>query len=267
MICTIEISAYHQLATFGSSSNKSLNTTSCVRDSPVNPSRKRVTKGGFDCAQWGDLFDYVVKSFAAPRKPRFLLIENVPNLMRHAEGETWRRMGRRLEDCGYAIDVEIFSPHHVGVPQIRERAIIVGDRCGLTGFQWPEKRPSEDDLDIRKVLDIQPAEARVLNDRFLQYLSTWQELIEALPKDEQLPSFPIWAMEFGATYPFQDKSPWVIGYKNIRSFRGAFGRPLTNSSSQAVRAAPPSVRPGQVQSVPRMEEEFHTTEPRVLSPP
>ena len=78
-------------------------------------------------------------------------MENVPNLMRHRGGETWRRIRSQLEDAGYAVSEEKLSPHAFGVPQVRERAFIVGRRAGLRGFQWPGGKPSED-LSVKAVL-------------------------------------------------------------------------------------------------------------------
>ena len=43
---------------------------------------------GFDCPQWGDLFDYVIL-ILTQHKPNFLLIQNVPNMMHHKSGRTW----------------------------------------------------------------------------------------------------------------------------------------------------------------------------------
>lgn len=38
----------------------------------------------------------------------------------------------------------------------------------------------------------------------MKCLKVWQQFIKRFPKTEELPSFPIWSMEFGATYPFDE---------------------------------------------------------------
>jgi DNA (cytosine-5)-methyltransferase 1 len=46
---------------------------------PCQPFSKAGDQKGFDCPQWGDLFDYVVKILDQHR-PRYLMIENCRNL-------------------------------------------------------------------------------------------------------------------------------------------------------------------------------------------
>lgn len=76
---------------------------------PCQPFSKAGDQKGFDCPQWGDLFDYVIKILDRCA-PKYILIENVPNLMRHADGETWKKICRRLRKHGYAIDSARLSP-------------------------------------------------------------------------------------------------------------------------------------------------------------
>lgn len=209
---------------------------------PCQPFSKAGDQKGFECLQWGDLFDYVIK-ILKKHKPRFLIIENVPNLMRHADGKTWRRVDTRLRRTGYDISSNRLSPHMFGVPQIRERAIIVGARDSLDGFEWPQPTHKANDLSIRTVLDINPAGAKLLPPHFICYLEAWQNLLNKLPTDEDLPSFPIWAMEFGATYPVATATPIHQGLLKIRSFKGAFGAKLTGlSAAQVLAALPPYAR-------------------------
>ena len=197
---------------------------------PCQPFSKAGDQKGFDCPQWGDLFDYVIKILDR-HEPRFLMIENVPNLMRHDSGETWRKIEERLRQTGYAIDSSRLSPHLFGVPQVRDRAIIVGARDGLESFEWPRPTHAAEQLSISNVLDKNPAGARRLTDNFISYLTAWQALLDAIPAQVDLPSFPIWAMEFGATYPFKAGTPTKLGLTNIGSFKGALGTPLRGLSA------------------------------------
>ena len=206
---------------------------------PCQPFSKAGDQLGFDCPQWGDLFDYVIKLLDR-HKPSYLIIENVPNLMRHNRGETWGRIEDRLRSVGYSISSSKLSPHMFGVPQVRDRAIIVGARGGLEHFAWPEATHMQDELDIRSVLDERPREARSLPSAFIRYLEAWQALLDALPVDADLPSFPIWAMEFGADYPIFMSTPVHRGLSSIRRFRGAFGEPMNGLSDSEVLARLPS---------------------------
>ncbi|MEQ9568191.1 MAG: DNA (cytosine-5-)-methyltransferase, partial [Pseudomonadales bacterium] len=154
---------------------------------PCQPFSKAGDQLGFDCPQWGDLFEYVLRILDT-HKPAYLLIENVPNLLRHNGGKTWEKIKERLEELGYEVDKHKLSPYMFGVPQVRERAIIVGAKAGLQYFSWPEPTHKLDQVTIRNVLDKEPVDARPLGPRFIEYLETWQVLIDALPKEEQLPS-------------------------------------------------------------------------------
>jgi len=206
---------------------------------PCQPFSKAGDQLGFDCPQWGDLFEYVIR-ILEQHQPRFLLIENVPNLLRHDAGRTFERVGVRLRDAGYSISHKLLSPHSFGVPQIRGRALIVGDREGLSDFAWPESTHSADDISINSILDQQPQDSRPLSDAAIKYISAWQTLLEKLPRNEQLPSFPIWAMEFGATYPYRVVSPSVLSAAELGRFKGAFGTPLRGLSKREVMATLPS---------------------------
>lgn len=203
---------------------------------PCQPFSKAGDQKGLECPQWGNLFDYVV-AILKIKKPRYFIIENVPNLVHHNGGETWKTICRQLAD-DYAISDQKLSPHMFGIPQKRERAFIVGDRLGLNGFEWPIPAATPKTT-IRSVLDRNPADAHGLNENHVRYLEAWQSFVEQFPRDIDLPSFPIWAMEFGATYPLNGPTPYARGYKGLGKFKGAFGRPLKRLRADAVRDALP----------------------------
>jgi len=239
---------------------------------PCQPFSKAGDQLGFDCPQWGDLFDYVLKILHT-HQPAYILIENVPNLIRHDGGKTWEKIKERLESLGYEVDLGKLSPHMFGVPQVRERAIIVGAREGLAAFRWPTATHKPESISIHSVLDKKPLDARPLGPKFVEYLETWQALIDALPEEEGLPSFPLWAMEFGATYPFRDQSPYAIGFDNIGSFKGALGRPLKDLTAEQAKAALPAYARDEIEAFPewkqhfiRQNREFYSRHKAVIAP-
>lgn len=91
---------------------------------PCQPFSKAGGQEGFRCPQWGDLIDYVIKILRM-YKPQYFIIENVPNLVRHGQGKTWRTIEHRLRLAGYSVSDALLSPHQFGVPQIRDRAFIL----------------------------------------------------------------------------------------------------------------------------------------------
>ena len=208
-----------------------------------------------NATQWGDLFDYVVATLRR-HKPQFLMIENVPNLLWHDDGTTWTKITTRLRREGYAVDCARLSPHMFGVPQVRERAFILGSRTGLESFSWPKPTHELGNLSIHPVLDHHPAAAKLLPVSFICYLEAWQNLISRLPADEALPTFPIWAMEFGATYPFRAVTPAHIGLDGIRSFKGAMGAPLRNLPDDELMAALPPYARDKAKAFPDWKIQF-----------
>ena len=225
---------------------------------PCQPFSKAGSQQGLECPQWGDLIDYVIRILRT-HKPRYFIIENVPNLVRHGQGKTWRTIRHRLRCAGYSVRDKLLSPHNFGVPQIRERAFIVGRRGGLNEFSWPALSPKPGHsihLSKCSVLDKCPDDARPLSARSIQYLEAWQQFLDRFPKNEELPSFPIWAMEFGATYPYEDKTPTGMGLSKMESFKGSFGRPLRDLSEQDILAQLPAYARDPAQSFPKWKIDF-----------
>ena len=221
---------------------------------PCQPFSKAGNQRGLQCPQWGDLIEFIFRILDV-RKPRYFIIENVPNLMCHSNGATWELICDRLRILGYDISFEKLSPHIFGVPQKRERAFIVGDREGLKGFAWP--RPATlPELSISSILDDNPPDALRLNENHERYLTVWQEFIQAFPKDIDLPSFPVWAMEFGANYPLKGPSPYKQRYKGLGSYRGAFGVALNGMSSSQVEASLPNYARTKLDEFPAWKVNF-----------
>ena len=221
---------------------------------PCQPFSKAGDQQGLDCPQWGDLVDYVVR-ILNHYEPTYFIIENVPNLVRHNEGKTWKEIKRKLFDAGYDVDDHKLSPHQFGVPQIRERAFIVGQRGSLENFRWPAPaRP--DELSIRTVLEEDPKDARLLSEQSIKFLEAWQTFLSRFPSDEELPSFPIWAMEFGATYPYVGRTPHSTDYSGLDRWRGSFGRPLRGLPPDDVKAALPPYSRDSVDVFPEWKIDF-----------
>ena len=150
---------------------------------PCQPFSKAGAQLGFECPLWGTLFENIVHILQF-RRPDFFILENVPNLVRHQTGQTWSKVLRQLQSAGYEISDRLLSPHQFGVPQIRERAFIVGARTGLAHFEWPEVR-AKTNISIHTVLDDDPENARKLTDNACHYLRTWQEFLDHYPKQDE----------------------------------------------------------------------------------
>lgn len=222
---------------------------------PCQPFSKAGEQKGTKCKQWGDLFlDHLLRVIRA-HKPPLVLLENVPNLERHNSGKTWTRMRKELQDCSYEVDARVLSPHKFGVPQIRERFFIVASRTGLHNFTWPVE--SKREPNIRSVLDRKPRGAKPLPERVLQCLEVWQEFLDRTPKKEELPWFPIWTMEFGATYPYTKyDSLSEAPLTRLRNSKGSFGQTLNRWFRDDVLSRVPSYARASENAFPLWKQSF-----------
>lgn len=211
---------------------------------PCQPFSKAGEQNGYEDEKSGDLFYHILKVLKF-HNPKYLILENVPNFAKHDEGRTWRIAEKLLRDLDYDVQLRKLSPHRFGIPQIRERVFIVGKKRGLDGFIWPdEKWPNllvaENEISINMVLDQNPNEARQISEQVIRCVDVWQNFLDQFPKELQLPSFPIWSMEFGATYPFEDITPWKLGITELRKYLGSHGKSLDGLSDDEVFQSLPS---------------------------
>jgi DNA (cytosine-5)-methyltransferase 1 len=178
----------------------------------------------------GNLFDEIIKILAF-HKPTFFILENVPFIAKHDNEDMWKHMKYQFKRLGYTSDERIYSPHQFGIPQHRERIYIVGCRKGLDHFNWVQT--TKKDIDIRSILDVKPPEAKMVNKEELECLKLWQQFINRIPKKVAIPKFPIWGMEFGATYPTDDdKIPAKLTAKELGKYKGVFGVPLKGMTKE-----------------------------------
>ncbi|WP_240471967.1 DNA (cytosine-5-)-methyltransferase [Pseudarthrobacter phenanthrenivorans] len=206
---------------------------------PCQPFSKAGEQLGFEHTEQGHLFFKVAEILAA-KKPKFFILENVPNILKHGRGETMRVISRELSQLGYEVEWNRYSPHEFGVPQIRERVYIVGARRGLQHFTWPT--PARTSTDIRSVLDEYPAGAKELPVDVVRCLEVWNEFLQASPPHLELPSYPLWSMEFGATYPYEDTTPYALieSGQNLDQYKGSHGAQLKGLNPSAQLASLPS---------------------------
>ena len=219
---------------------------------PCQPFSHAGNRKGFKCERWGDLFDRVMKILRA-KKPHYFILENVPHLKKHNGGQTWRKIKADLEDARYKINDECFSPHEFGIPQIRKRMFIVGNRSGPAHL--PEA-PSDRKPDISTILDKNPSNARKLSKRVQQCLEVWQEFIKLFPENEALPSFPIWSMEFGADYEHEEVTPHALGLDKLRGSKGNHGTELKDLPNDEVMQHLPSYARRQQEQFPNWKNRY-----------
>ena len=75
----------------------------------------------------GTLF-FHIQEIIKEKQPKIVLLENVKHLIHHDKGDTLRIILKSIEDLGYFVKYKLMNSINFGVPQNRERLIIVATR-------------------------------------------------------------------------------------------------------------------------------------------
>ncbi len=128
-----------------------------------------ILTGGFPCQAFsiagnrkgfadtrGTLF-FEVERIIKDKKPKVVFLENVKNLTTHDHGRTFNTIISSLEKLGYFVHYKVLNGLDFGVPQKRERIMIVGFRDNHP-FEFPTKgkrraKKLEDILEDNKEID------------------------------------------------------------------------------------------------------------------
>lgn len=94
--------------------------------------------GGFPCQSFsiagrrkgfedtrGTLF-FEIARIASDKKPKYLFLENVPGLLSHDRGRTFKTILSSLDELGYDVTWQVLNSKDFGVPQSRKRLYIMG---------------------------------------------------------------------------------------------------------------------------------------------
>ena len=89
-------------------------------------------------------------------KPEIVVMENVTGLLAIKNNNTLKSIFRCFETLGYRLDIKVLSSNHYGVPQIRRRVILVGNRINVNN-RYPIKKfrnIDEKDLKLAKSITV-----------------------------------------------------------------------------------------------------------------
>lgn len=89
----------------------------------------------------GTLFFHIANILKV-RSPRAFVLENVKMLRGHDGGRTLKVILKTLQDLGYSVKLSVLNALDYGLPQKRERLIIVGHKIDGFEFQFPEPQES-----------------------------------------------------------------------------------------------------------------------------
>lgn len=199
---------------------------------PCQPFSQAGKRQGFrDEKDRGNLF-FKICDIIDAKRPRYILLENVSNLKGHDDGNTWSVIRQELESRDYYVpEPEILSPHQFGIPQHRKRIYIVAiDARKIHNPHFTFPQPLRKKCDIKKYIDASDTVYMKLKPETRHQLEVWQEFIDkTIANGDEIPSFPIWAMEFGADYPI-DKAPAFMKPEQLIGHRGKLGRVIADGN-------------------------------------
>jgi len=177
---------------------------------PCQAFSKAGNQDGFSDTR-GTLFfeiERILKKF----KTKFIILENVRNLVSHDNGKTWRVIKNSLENLGYLLTEKplLVSPHHLGIPQLRERVFILGIHSSLEAINLniDITKQSKNDISIYNtgVLEENDNDKYRITEYEEKVLNIWDDFIQGI--DNKVIGFPIWVSEFKKTDDISDLPKW-----------------------------------------------------------
>lgn len=101
-------------------------------------------------------FHSIVKS----HRPKYFIAENVKGLLSLDNGNAINKIVQDFNDAGYIVETHLINAADYGVPQHRERVIIVGQRHDVASemlFRFPKPTHSRDGVSVPRWVSMQEA--------------------------------------------------------------------------------------------------------------
>lgn len=108
-------------------------------------------KEGFANETCGTLF-FDIERILSEKKPHAFMLENVRNLTAHDKGKTFKIIRNHLEALGYKVYAKVLNALDYGLPQRRERIIIVGFLNNVD-FEFPKPIPEAERKKLTDILE------------------------------------------------------------------------------------------------------------------
>lgn len=108
-------------------------------------------KEGFANETCGTLF-FEIERILKEKMPKSFMLENVRNLTAHDNGNTFRVIRSHLEAMGYSVYAKVLNALDYGVPQKRERIIIVGFKDPVF-FAFPDPVSEKYRIPLKLILE------------------------------------------------------------------------------------------------------------------
>lgn len=185
---------------------------------PCQAFSKAGKQEGLEDQTRGTLFFEIVR-ILKHHHPRYIILENVRNLVSHDKGNTWQIIKGTLHECGYRLTEKplILSPHQLGVPQLRERVIILGkyepdniDKHLEIHFDLLKDKNENSIYDI--LTESQVEDKYYISQYEEKVLEAWDEFYKGI--DKKIIGFPIWSQYFKYKKAPEEYPSWKKEFVN-----------------------------------------------------
>jgi DNA (cytosine-5)-methyltransferase 1 len=145
-------------------------------------------RGGLE-TQRGNLYTYFV-DVVRRVKPKVFVAENVKGLLSANNKEAIERIVQDFAALGYKVKYDLYNFAEYGVPQLRERVLIVGVRSDL-GFEFEKPAPSHDESNyVTASQALQGVETALHNNEKLNIKPRTERIIDLIPPGGNFTSIP-----------------------------------------------------------------------------
>lgn len=96
-------------------------------------------RAGLEDARGTLFYDYA--RLVQEIKPKVFIYENVPGMLSHDKGNTWKVINEVFQSLGYKTYMSILNSLDYGIPQDRKRLFIVGFKDNNMNFSFPKPIP------------------------------------------------------------------------------------------------------------------------------
>ena len=177
---------------------------------PCQTFSKAGKQEGFEDSTKGTLF-FEIERILEYHHTKYIILENVRNLVSHDNGNTWRTIQKKLKKLGYRTTDKplLLSPHYFGTPQIRERVIIAGyyDPSNIEfpielNFEFTYK--TSNSIDTILEANCNDPSYNITEDE-QNILNMWDEFYQGIK--QKTIGYPIW-VDYFKTKPSESMPSW-----------------------------------------------------------
>jgi len=184
-------------------------------------------RAGFEDARGTLFYDYA--RIISESRPKVFIFENVPGLLSHDKGNTWKVISEIFDSLGYVWKMRKLKATDFGIPQNRTRVYVVGIRNDLQveEFEFPKSKPLT--KTVKDFLDTEVSAEYYHGEKGFNWVTKEKSLMKRVSINADIARTQAANQQFNwcgdmVFRPIQD-CPWVKDDKNIHigKFKGVEG--------------------------------------------